>query len=512
MRFLSIFLLLFISRSVSYAQEPAKSDLFPCGAPPGITPFLKAYREHPDQFPQYRNDDMLYVGLKAHLLAKDNGTGRIFWDRFLTAFCRLNQDFAPAKIQFYLKDGIDLIDNTGWYAHSAIPQGIDMMLTNNADDALNTYFVSDPAGNCGYNLPYGGVAIAHSCAGPTDNTWAHEVGHALSLPHPFLGWEGKTYSYNIPTPELLTYDYTYFHDTLDTHVPAPLDTTFVELVDGSNCAVAADRICDSKPDYLSYRWNCDAQTGMSPGLLKDPAGNNFYADGSLYMSYSNDECQNRFTEDEIAIMRATLLNEKQIWLASSELEFPVTALPVQMEPVMDQEAPVSGARLKWTAVPNATHYLVQVSRIPTFAVRDLDIVTTDTTAVCGTLLLNKTYYWRVRPFNMWNACQPFTANASFLTAPLTATYFPDADGWRCYPSLIRPGQSIALEFPEKWLGEDIQVRIFDVAGRLLLNQYTTSHSRHWSMEIPSQNWPAGLLRMVVSSRVGTKVNTLSLIR
>ncbi|MCB0574414.1 MAG: metalloprotease, partial [Saprospiraceae bacterium] len=102
----------------------------------------------------------------------------------------LNEDYAATGIRFYFKDDWNLINSTAWYQHANIPQGIDMMLTNNVPDALNAYFASNVAGNCGYNLPYAGVAVAHNCAATGDHTWAHEVGHALSLPHPFIGWEG----------------------------------------------------------------------------------------------------------------------------------------------------------------------------------------------------------------------------------------------------------------------------------------------------------------------------------
>ncbi len=239
-----LFIALFFAAPI-LAQEPLKEALAPCGTL-GVSDWLQEYQSRPPV--SDRSEDTLWVALQPHLLAKDAGTGRISAERFLNAFCQLNEDFAASNIHFYCKYGWDLLNETDWYNHTTIPQGINMMLTNNIPDALNAYFVADPAGNCGYNLPYGGVAIAHNCAGDGDHTWAHEVGHALSLPHPFIGWEGKTYSFNLPTPELLTYDYTYFHDSLETQIPAPLDTALVELTDGSNCYEAADLFCDSKPD------------------------------------------------------------------------------------------------------------------------------------------------------------------------------------------------------------------------------------------------------------------------
>ena len=56
----------------------------------------------------------------------------------------------------------------------------------------HVHFVSDPAGNCGYNLPYAGVAIAMGCGGPSDHTWAHEV--ITSVQHP--SWDGNGVSHD----------------------------------------------------------------------------------------------------------------------------------------------------------------------------------------------------------------------------------------------------------------------------------------------------------------------------
>lgn len=499
-------LLLFTCLSISFAafaQEPSKAELAPCGTPAGISPWLKAYTSDPDMTLTERSEDTIWVALQVHLLGKNNGSGRFSYDQTLDAICRLNQDFGASNIQFYLKNPINLINNTGWYNHSTIPQGIDMMLTNNAPGALNSYFVGDPAGNCGYNLPYGGVAIAHGCATATDHTWAHEVGHALSLPHPFIGWEGKTYNYNNPTPTSLTYDYTYFHDTLDTQVPAPLDTALVELVDGSNCQEAADLFCDTKPDYLSYRWNCNAQQ-TSTVKQKDPQGVDFYSDGTLFMSYADDACQSRFSPMQIEAMRANLMSEKIDWVAPAELEPVVTDLAVPVEPVQGQPAPVSGAKLVWHPVPKATHYLVQASRLANFLAREVDIVTTDTSAVIGTLSLNKTYYWRIKAFNAWHICSSFNGASTFLTVPVTSTYAPDWEGWRIYPSLMAAGQPLHLELPENWRGQEAQVRIFDVSGRLLWEQYIRLQGPKMTVPVPSENWQSGMYHFVLTSDAGIK--------
>lgn len=491
------------------AQEPLKHELSPCGTPPGIHPWLAEYITHPQDYVYDRSNDTLYAGVQVHLLAKDNGTGRFSPERLLNAFCRLNLDFTASRVRFYFNNDWNYIDSTAWYQHGSIEQGIEMMLANDVPGAQNTYFVSDPAGNCGYNLPYASIAIAHACAPAGAHTWAHEIGHALSLPHPFIGWEEKVYSYQSATPLKVTYDYTYFHDTIDTQIPAPLDTALVEFLDGSNCQIAADMICDTKPDYLSYGWDCDAQ-GYSLVKQKDPSGAEFYSDGSLFMSYAYDNCQNRFTDEQIAILRANLMTEKADWLTTGPPEGDITELPVLKSPVGGEPAPEIGAVLTWEPAPNATHYLVQYSRIASFANKEFEAVTTDTSITIGDLVADKTYYWRVRPFNYWYPCALFAPQESFKTVAATKTAEPDADGWRCYPSLLGPGQSLVLEIPGHWLNRTGRCDVYDASGRLVWQSALLPGDPKIRISPPSENWPSGVYRLLYVNEIGAKVQSFVL--
>lgn len=510
MRLTTLLVLLFICCS-AFAQEPAKSELARCGTPPGISPWLRDYSSRPQDFAVDRSSDTLYVGLQVHLLAKDNGVGRFAPARLLDAFCRLNADFAPARVRFYFKNDWNEIDSTAWYQHPDIVQGIEMMLANNVPGALNTYFAANVAGNCGYNLPYAGVAMAHNCSGPNDHVWAHEVGHALSLQHTFLGWDGKVYNAQNPTPDTLTYDYTYFHDTLDTQIPAPLDTALVEYVDGSNCTVAADLFCDTKPDYLSYGWDCDGQ-GYSLVQQKDPAGAVFYSDGTLFMSYANDACQNRFSDEQIAALRANLLTEKSGWLAAGPPQGDIIETPELLSPTDGQLVPADGTVLEWSAVPNATKYIVQVSRFSNFFVKEIETVTTGTSLATGPMINNLTFYWRVRPFNDWFACTNLTPSASFKTADLSSAIQPGTEEWRCYPTLLAPGQPLFLEIPGHRFNQLTRCTVYDAAGRAMWVNEDFPDAATIQIDLPSVSWPAGIYRIVLVQEKGVNSLPVLLIR
>lgn len=481
---------------MAFGQEPSKNQLAPCGTAPYLDAWLRDFRANPEKFAAAdRSSDTLWVAMKIHLLAKDNGVGRFSPERLLNAFCRLNADYAPSKIQFYFKDDWNLLNNTAWYDHNDIETGIQMMLTNDVPHAVNSYFVSDPAGNCGYNLPYAGVAMAHGCAGPEDHTWAHEVGHNLTLPHPFIGWEGKIYNFSTPTPTFLTYDYTHFHAQPDTIVPAPLDTALVERLDGSNCGIAADRFCDTRPDYLSYRWDCDAQN-QSLVRQKDPAGAEFFSDGTLFMSYAFDRCQSRFSDEEIAAMRANLQTVKNSYIAPGPVAPPIAGLPTLIEPIGGETVPKDGTTLHWSAVPGATKYLLQISRVASFAFKDVEVVVADTFFTTSTLPVNYNMYWRVRPFNAAYACAGYTPSEKFYSSNLSSTdEAEDFAGFRLYPSVSPVGGRLHLEAS---LPQVVPVfcRVVDVAGRTIWQGNLGIKAGKNRLPFDTNDWQSGVYRAV----------------
>ena len=124
--------------------------------------------------------------------------------------------------------------------------------------------------------------------------------------------------------------------------------------------------------------------------------------------------------------------------------------------------------------------------------------------------MNKKYYWRVRPFNLRDGCTSFNESATFLTVPLTATYSPDWEGWRCYPSLMAAGNPLQMEIPEHWRGEAALGRIFDVSGRLVWEEYLTMHSPKMTVELPNEAWQSGLYYFVLISDRGVKRQTIFL--
>lgn len=507
-----LFVLLFHGfLNMPLAQEAA-SWPWPCGTPPGKSAWLKKYQQRPQTL--LRNlDTTLYVPLTIHLVAQDNGSGYFRQEALLDALCKLNADYEEASIQFYVEGDIRYLPNSSWNNHSTVLEGAEMMFLNNVEHTINCYFVSNPADNCGYNLPYAGIAMRKSCAGATADTWAHEIGHNLSVQHPFLGWEGGVshdgsvaHNFNNPAPLTVTYDYTYYKDTLirDTLI---IDTALVEMADGSNCALAADGFCDTRADYLAERWSCNGN-GESPIQQTDPSGARFRSDGSLIMGYADDLCQSRFTPQQIAAMRANLYEEKADYLYNQVPAPSLSAAPATLiSPQTDELVQYDEVRLEWAPLENATHYLLQLSPLPAFssALVTNYVTTASSFSLPEALSPDRNYYWRVRGYNSHSFCNPFTEARRFRAAQLSSVNtIPAARNLRVFPNPASPGRPLVLEF-EADKAFPASLRLFTAAGQALHSLKLEVKTGNNRFPIETGELPPGLYLIWMESEEGRAI-------
>jgi hypothetical protein len=476
---------LLLGAGAALAQnDPQRHDLRVCASPPGVD-----FR-HADARVHERSNDTLWVGLQVHIVGKDDGTMHFPAAFLLDAFCQLNTDFDDAGLRFYFRHDWHYLNNTAWRQHTSIPTGIAMMQSENAADALNIYLVANAAGACGYNLPYAGVALAGGCLLDGEHTWAHEAGHALSLPHTFLGWEGKTYDAAEPTPAWLAYDHTYFHEFPDTIVPATPDTALVERTGLINCTEAADLFCSTPPDYLSAPWPCDA-AGQSLTVQHDPAGMAFQSDGTLFMSYAAPACQTRFTDEQIAAMRAFLPLHRPQWLGAGPWPGKIAALPELTYPPPAAVVPAGGFALEWFPVAEATYYLVEVATNSDFFPLEVEAIVTTPALALSSLAANTAYHWRVRPFNAWDACTGWSEARTFATSLVSTGEATATAAWRVFPTVLRPGQPLTVSGPAA------RAVLYDSRGERRWQGALPPASAEHLLQLPAARWEAGLYRLVL---------------
>ena len=444
-----------------------------CGTLPEKSRWLEEYQLNPELF-RSGGDTILIVPISLHIVLSDDGGNHPHYPNLFDAICQLNEDFEETGIQFYIKGDLNYIQSSIWTSHGTVLEGADMMFTHNIDSTINCYIVVDPAGNCGYNLPYAGIALAHNCIGEGQHTWSHEIGHNLSLPHPFLGWEGDIYNYNDTTPLTVTYDYTYFKDTLilDTLI---IDTALVEYVARINCIEAADGFCDTPADYLSYRWPCNVDN-ESNALQKDRDEVDFRSDGSLFMSYSFSNCQNRFSTDQMNAMRANLMDEKPELLVDPNPPQTISTIPEKIYPLEGEMVQYDDVELKWNSVESATGYLVQIARISEQNIWET-AYTTDTFYHSNNMLQPFDYFWQIKAVNGSSACAPFSEMTLIDPADITAVN--EIENWgqiTLYPSIARSGGTLRLHFSDDSNVRQLDYSIVDNSSNTIqegsLNNYS----------------------------------------
>ncbi len=437
-----------------------------CGTQGTDMKWLNHYVQHRNLYnPEWGT--IMYLPLQVHLVADSMGKRRMSIPTILQTLHKVNQDMQQAEIRFYLYRDFDNIDNTTWFNHD-YSGGAQMMRINNIRSAVNVYTVGSPAGNCGYYLPgQDAVALSNSCSGANSSTLTHELGHLLSLPHTFFGCEGVRYNPNEP----LSVFKSKIRGTL-------------EKVDGSNCSFAADRFCDTEPDYLSYRWTCNGD-GRSSVLLKDENNQTFRANGTLFMSYANDACATRFSDEQIEAMRANISSRRGQLVAQSLPQGEITSNVTGLLLPEDNKVQTMRPAVAWEPVQNATRYYVKVSKRKSFGgapifkgiVKKNEIQLPD-------LKPGRTYYIKIYPYNFVSFGAGFSPTFSFQTESLASTGSPKSLAVKLSSNLIARGATLQLFF-DNTTSKDIS--LYDLSGKRLFQTHVLGRR---TISLP-MTWPEG---------------------
>jgi hypothetical protein len=441
-----IVIVLFCSSNLLFAQEYDKSSLNPCGYT-GKSAWLEQYQAHPELFLNGLKENVTtYLPITVTNVGNDDSTGFYNITSLLNAICQLNEDYKPVNIQFYLSQEIRWLKSTE--LNNAKTFDISGGLYDyNVANTINCYIVTSAAGNCGFDW-YGGIVLAKGCIGTGDHTWAHEMGHDLSLPHTFSGWEGTKVDGTKPAP-------------------TKMGNKNVELADSTNCSKAGDGFCDTPADYISDRWTCNSDKKSMEMI--DPKGKKFRADGRFYMSYANDACMDRFSPDQMTAMRANANSAKANFQDPNLVLIPAATEAVKYISPIDTALvnPAADVVLKWKKVPNAKYYYIQLSRFTGFDITTIRQIVKDTFLKVKNLEKGKKYYWRVKPFNDFSACGNFSTKQVFQTQALSdVTNIEAFESILIYPTLVSEQQTVTarmdLKYPTK-----LNARLVNISGQVL---------------------------------------------
>lgn len=382
-----------------------------------------------------KKSEMLYVPLKVHIVGQDNKTGMMRSDHVLEAICTLNKNFAPVGFYFVLMPPFDYIYDSQLYAteQDAIYSSA---RANMIDGMYNLFFTGASSTLCGVYYPFpDAVFVIKSCAEPGESTLTHETGHFFSLPHTFSGWENGNTPSNI------------------------------EYADGRNCRNAGDGFCDTKADYISGRWGCPYYKD-----LLDPAGIAFRPDSSLYMSYSMDACQSRFSNEQIAAMQNNLTNTRfgmAITKDEKLTETPQLIYPAKNDTIYNPNAVL----FQWKKDPNAIAYMIQITRYGLWD-QPYQSALVEDTFYTAKLFGGYPFDWRIKPISSYNTCLPYSESNTFYLDQRSAginTLSNTGLSSTIYPNPAQSNEPIYIELPV-----NTSIQIMDMQGKYI-------------SEIPSKN-------------------------
>lgn len=446
-----------------------------------------------------------YIPIHYHIVGDSNGDGKHKEAGILDQLCDLNAAYAPLEMRFYLNPHPTYglfnrsINNNNVYSNQS---NTFLMNTRRHTAAINVFVVETPASNSGNP----GVVLAYynpntdwiverktETKGGNNATLPHEVGHFFSLNHTFYGYESNPFGpgdAGWPTAPVVS--------------PGGQAT---ERVNGTNCQTAADEICDTPPDYNFGldQGNCLTYTGGAKdplGTLVDPMEINF-------MSYFSGCGTNYlFTPNQQSVMLADRNNSSRNYLnnnftpVATEINTPTDLLisPAQSEVSQYYDEVL----LSWQPVTGATHYLLEVDISSAFNTPlSKSYVTTATSQLVLDLTANKTYQWRVRPFNQFVTCAT-ARQRSFKTSTVSAVpQLPGLSGWQIAPNPAHPGTPISAAIQTD-RPIDLTLRLIDAAGRPLttLLPISLGIGEH-NIPLPTIPLPTGIYFAQIFSEKGT---------
>lgn len=455
-----------------------------------------------------------YIPIHFHLAASSLSVGRAKEWAALDQLCDLNEAYSPTEIQFYLSPHptLGLFDKTinhdGVYTTQT---NTFLMSTKRHANAINVYVANEAAS--GNNQP--GTTLAYyspsfdwivsrkdQINGTGNGTLPHEVGHFFSLPHTFFGWESGSFtsaSAGWPKAPAIS--------------PGGAST---ERQNGSNCTTAADRICDTPPDYNFgfVQGNCNPYNGGAQdplGELVNPMENNF-------MSYFSNCSNYQFTAGQVTEMKQDIAAADRNYLDNS-FSPTTTTLTVptdfMLEPTQNSTtATYDRVTFKWATVPEATYYLFEVDIAPSFISTKLQtqlMTGSASTTTTVTLEANRTYYWRVRPFNVYTTCGTFP-NRSFKTSTTSAlSDLPQIMSAEVAPNPITGSDlNLLINAAESF---EMQLSLTDATGRVLIQENSVQVSAgEQSLPINVESLPNGAYFLTLRTGGRTESKLVTVVR
>lgn len=423
-----------------------------------------------------RRETTIYVPVKFHLAATDDGVGAIDISDVYNQLCILNRDYMASGIVFYIYNGMNKINSTTIF--SSAGQNETLLISNKNPDALNIYITenanlqANQTGTVlGYYSPKGDyIVIRKKEIINLTSTLSHEVGHFFNLRHTFYGWENAAYD-RTKHGEQVTF----------TTVPGGIPDIEVELMDKSNCLTAADLICDTPPDY---NFGFGAQNCIFGRTVYDKNGDRVIPMTNNFMGYFIGCSSYLFTDLQTNRMRTNIYSASRDYLRSpyipvlDEITDTLTVLrPNPGEKINTYD----NVTLDWEDIPGATDYILEIVGQGQF----IHLILPNSEYIATQLKKNSIYFWTVKPINESNGCAE-AKTFRFRTGDGTWSNTKDQNtngNIRIIPNPIQNG-SLRIMSEETKSG-DLLMNITDITGKTFITQkvYKSMSKPEWELDI-----------------------------
>jgi Domain of unknown function (DUF4384)/Pregnancy-associated plasma protein-A len=300
-----------------FGASPSSNNLFaqPCGSKvsEADAAFMRGYRTPMRSFGIGETRGIRDFPIQAHVVTKLNGTGGVDLKLVKEAINNLNNYYFNANVRFVLLDEVKYIKNPNWYEFDTNEEEA-MCSANDVKGVINMYFCGAVTMQgtelCGYayfpnsqsNLMKKDRVIMQNTCVDDACTLPHEMGHFFSLYH--------------------------------THGKSNFGSTD-EFVNGQNCGIAGDEMCDTPADPMVFgKINNDCRY---TGSDRDKNGQAFNPPTTNMMSYSNNQCLREFSAQQYARINYAAFNLRNY------LQFPNRA-PTNAPSTATTNTPIAEAR------------------------------------------------------------------------------------------------------------------------------------------------------------------------
>lgn len=468
------------------------------------------------------------VPLRMHLVAKTDGTGRIEKHKVLDALCGLIEEYGnmssePANylgqtpngnIKFYLKETFG--ENINFDNYYDAPDANTMstcMSTYNVANRCNVYINNNAYVGTGGGDVLGvyigardALIFQKSEVVRASETFQHEIGHYFTLPHPFFGMEAAL---NAGTLE----------NQYDATTKCMLTSVNHEYVPRSgaqsNCTTAADRFCDTPASWGEGYGNPGC---TYTGPHKDRYCNQVDPDETNIMDYYIG-CANHFSVQQINTMLTDCNSTttrpngtRRNMTSQTGYNTNVTTAPTTItSPTAGVGAGTSNITVSWTPVANADYYILQVSRLVTYASSVLEVDKMFTSATTSYTIpslstANRNYYLRVFAFSNSQFCNIPTAQITFLTYGVGVSEIDYVDHLNVVPNPVSSGTNININI-QSTQAFAANAEIFNMNGQSILNEKLNFEMGENTRQIETATLPKGMYILKLTNEKGALKQT-----